>query len=264
MASALEVLTLEGAHALNVAASTGARLVVTGAKVGMSSVLQHNGSLVQPTVSGYGSITGADVSSWGDAQMDCVSMLPCSVTIGADGAPTDQKMAIDCEFEWLPEDSADWDAAVVVAQMYYAFDAFDVNKAYSTGDVTSYGTGYYRALADVAAGGAYPPNDSTNWEAVTVSQTTIGKPPMYAVDGEYIALHVSTTVQPISVAPGMGFHYKLRLFLDGAAFDTTDMEHCPVYLDSLVTPGASAEQLSFLAEMAETMRDMRDAILGRG
>ena len=268
--AALEVLTDEGVHALNVAASSGPRLVVEYACVGMKS------SLGVESPEHYAELTASDIPAWthGD-HMPCVAMLPSTVTFdedteaGAEAAQLEPRNAIDIEFSWLPSGVVEFDTIAVMARLYYGYTEY-LPGHYTEGQVVWYrlgngGTKYYRCITDVDVTDVTygPASDTVHWEEIQMTNRVIGSnPPLRAPDGDdsLILLHISTAEQPIKVGQGLEFNYKLRIFLNSTSFDMSDKETCPVYLESLVPAGDAALQLGFLSEMAQAMAAMRDII----
>ena len=270
---AIEVLTNEGVHALNVAASAGPRLVVEYACVGMKA------DLGPESAKAYADITASDrsVLAWTSGEhMPCVAMLPSTVTFGtgtgagAEAAQLEPRNAIDIEFSWLPSaDTPEFDAVAVFARLYYGYAEYLPGK-YTEGMIVWYRgssgeTKYYRCISRVSVTSASvsPSSDPEHWREVEMTNRVIGSnPPLRAPadNDSLILLHLSTTDQPIKVGQGLEFNYKLRIFLNNVSFDMANKETCPVYLESLVPAGDAALQLGFLKEMAESMDVMRGII----
>ena len=283
--AALEVLTDEGISALQTAVATGARLVVEYAVMGDKADLG-----VDETVDAYRRLTAAQLRAtregsgalraWSGVDQDRVlyqvSALPSQVTIdtgtpeGETAAQLEPRYALDFEFQKEPQASVMFDTIAVFARLYYAMPRYEARQEpYRPGDVVWYVSGgvtsYYKCIVEteVTAGAAQygPASDTSHWEAVEASTKTAGSnPPMRALEQGWVLLHVSTTDGQNQAGPGLGMHYKLRLFLHEEAFDTAGAETFPVYLDSPVTGTAGAVQLGFLAEMAKAMADMRTII----
>lgn len=273
---ALEVLTDEGARALMDAAAAGCRLVVEFAAVGdKAGITDAGGNVVPETVDAYAALTAGDLSSWagdGTDKMPCVAMLPSAISMG-DGVTAPQD-AIDCEFSWLPQQAVEFDAVAVFGRLYYGYAQYGVGTYvegflhYTEGAIVWYRgadnvTVYYKCIADTdvdAVAAALPPS-SAYWAEVQMTDLVIGsEPPLRATSGadSLVLLHVSTTEQKVKVTQGLEFDYKLRLLLNGEGF--TDVEHCPVYLESLVPAGEAATQLAFLSQFAQSMQTMRECI----
>lgn len=268
--AALEVLTDEGVYALGVAASSGPRLVVEYACVGMKSDLGGE------TVATYAALTASDLASWlGGEHMVCVAMLPSTVVIdestdaGREAAQLEPRNAIDVEFSWLPSQDVEFDAVAVFARLYYGYTEY-LPGSYTRGQLVWYRDAnnvvrYYNCMVAVTVESVAPgpAADPEHWREVVLTDRVIGSdPPLRAVDDDssLILLHVSTVDQPIKVGQGLELDYKLRIFLNSSSFDMTDKENCPVYLESLVPAGSAALQLDFLKEMSQAMATMRDII----
>lgn len=278
--AALEVLTNEGTHALNTAAVVGPRLVVEFACVGSKD------DFGTETAEAYAKLKASDVPSWCSAEGDtsctlpCVAMLPSQVTYDASGesaeaaeeaAQLEPHNAIDVEFSWLPTVEKEFDAIAVFARLYYSYTEYAVGT-YAEGQLVWFRSGgttsYFRCIAPVTVTNAdvSPATDGTHWATAQLTDKAIGQnPPMRAVSGtsSLILLHISSTEQPIKVAQGLEFNYKLRIFLTNEALDFTDKDTCPVYLESLVPAGQAALQLGFLKEMSEAMASMRQVIVAQ-
>lgn len=274
---ALEVLTDEGVRALASAAASGCRLVVEFAAVGDKAGIANAGGTVPETVDAYTALTASDLSGWaedGTRHMPCVAMLPSTVSMG--DSTTAPQNAIDCEFSWLPTGTVEFDTVAVFGRLYYGYAQYGVGTYvdgtlhYTEGTIVWYREGngetkYYRCIeaVDVTAATASrsPSEDPEHWREVSMTDTVIGaEPPLRATSGDdsLVLLHLSTTEQKIKVTQGLEFNYKLRLLLNGTGFE--DVEHCPVYLESLVPAGDAALQLGFLSQFAQSMQTMRECI----
>lgn len=267
---AIEVLTNEGVHALNVAASAGPRLVVEYACAG------NKNDLGPESAKAYADITASDISAWASHEhMPCVAMLPSTVDFGsstgvnAEAAQLEPRNAIDIEFSWLPSGLVEFDAIAVFARLYYGYAEY-LPGEYTEGMIVWYResngeTKYYRCISSISvvSTAASPSSDPEHWREVEMTNRVIGSnPPLRAPadDDSLILLHLSTADQPIKVGQGLEFDYKLRVFLNNVSFDMANKETCPVYLESLVPAGNAALQLGFLKEMAESMDAMRGII----
>lgn len=260
--AAVEVLTDQGALAMNIATASGPRLVIEGARVGMKA------SLGTETVADFAKLTMDDlVAAWGEGPVDManVSCLPSRVVDINSEVPLYPQDAIDLEFAWLPTEAKEFDTIAVIARLYYGYSEY-LAGSYVPMDIVWYRQGngtlvYYEctnAVTVTNADTANPP-DSDYWEQVTMTDRVIGSdPPLRAAENRAVLLYLCTTSQPIKVSDSLELSYKLRLYITNENYARSEASTYPIYLESLYPDSGAAAQLDFLAEMAETMQSMRE------
>ena len=266
--AALEVLTNEGSLAMDKATVGGPRLVIEGALVGLKSQISAT-----ETIAGYAALRAEDiatawgVSSWESLPLVNVSTVPSRVVPNGDDIHLEPQDAIDIEFAWLPSETVTFDAIAVIARLYWGYAEY-LAGTYTEGDIVWFRQGngtivYYRCTADVTvtnADTANPPS-SDYWEQVQMTDTVIGTdPPLRAAEDDPVLLYICTMAQPATVGDSLELSYKLRLYITNQNYARASTSTYPIYLESALGGSGSAEQLGFLAEMAQSMQQMREII----
>lgn len=276
--AALEVLTNQGSLAMNIATASGPRLVIEGARVGLKSSFkvedpEHPGQTVTrpETVDSYATLTMDDLdAAWGSGSADLVnvSCMPSRVTTVGDDAPLYPQDAVDIELDWLPTGAKEFDTIAVIARLYYGYAEY-LAGSYVPMDIVWFRQGngtivYYECTdaVDVTNADTASPPDSGHWQQVTMTDRVIGSdPPLRAAENRAVLLYVCTTAQPIKVTDSIELSYKLRLFITNSGYARSEASTYPIYLESLYPNSGAADQLNFLAEMAQTMQSMREVAI---
>lgn len=270
MAVQIDMPTNEGTLALARAISTGAKLVIRGARV-------------CKTEGAFGTVADVAGATWGtppegsDAKdlsvyvvegaplIQCTSYLPSVVdTQGLDNGRA--IAALDIEFTWMPDGRYEYDTIAVLADLYYEFASFQKGANYNVG-ATVYVTFndnsicYYRCK-EAVVNSELPQNDSTHWEIVLpnadleTSVTAAGEPIYKTISARPVLLYVTITSNVIVVSPEMEIDYKVRVYLEGV--DNTDRVKQIVLFDTLGPEFMASAQLDLLAQFATQLRYIRD------
>lgn len=271
----IDMPTNEGTLALARAVSTGAKIVIKGARV-----CKTDGAL--------GTVADVANATWGTPpegstaqdlsmyiatdskgnlapEIPCICFLPSIVdTEGLDRG--NALAALDIEFTWMPDGDYTYDTIAVLAEMYYEFASFQKGRNYNVG-ATVYVTFndnsicYYRCIESVERS-ELPQNDSTHWEIVLPnselesSVTAAGEPIYKSISDRLTLLYVTIASNAIVVSPEMEIDYKVRVYLEG--INTVEKLKEIVLFDTLGPEFMASAELDLLAYFATQLRYIRD------
>lgn len=270
MSIQLDMPTNEGTLALARAVSTGAKIVIKGARVCKTD--GAFGTVADVANATWGTLpegsTAQDLSAY---VLENVGMIPCTCflpsIVDTEGLDRGNAIAaLDIEFTWMPDGQYEYDTIAVLAEMYYEFASFQKGRNYNVG-ATVYVTFndnsicYYRCIESVERS-ELPQNDSTHWEIVLPnselesSVTAAGEPIYKSISDRLTLLYVTIASNAIVVSPEMEVDYKVRVYLEG--INTVEKLKEIVLFDTLGPEFMASAELDLLAYFATQLRYIRD------
>ena len=209
-------------------------------------------------------------------RFDCTGSLPVQVS-SEEGGTTVSAMAVDFDFNGQApisdgtssgNVSLEYSAVVALARRYMKYSPVMMGTTYHAGDrvwlpydVDPARSHAYMCIADTLEyAGVLPSEDTANWSPMDTGSLVHypGDADFYCDPGsDIIPFFVTSYDDTVTMANGMEWEYKVRVFLDNVV--TSNLSELQYFSKGGLEANGSL-MLSFLANTAEMFRAIRDQI----